>query len=394
MPEDPTNQTKSCKFPLVASEFFTSDLPIVSKLLFQEPSLLQYLFSFLYQRPLNFLQAGYFLKAYECCLSTNPEEFLLFIFQENHNSALLDQMQSSSISEIVGSILTQSFNKEEKIKFFENVVKLIASDTKLVSYNSASILGKIGREDELFQYLTQEEKVLFFIENLARGSPWVVKNSALILKNLVSASGEEITKHFKSHIRTLTQLLTQPSSTQIPTQFGLAIEPVGETRLSIMELFALIIASPLLVPEFSESLASILNLMPRFSLSSYFHNTFLSLIENILSSASPLIEVLLRHNFPQTLVSIAKTCNSSDSYLARGSKGHVFKLINLMVNSKIPSINSSIQSSELWTDFEVNLTSYNEIEAKNIGGKATFNFFENMSSDSFDKAEEPDLIPE
>ena len=65
-----------------------------------------------------------------------------------------------------------------------------------------------------------------------------------------------------------------------------------------------------------------------------------------------------------------------------------------MVNSKIPSLSACIQSSESWTDFELNLTSYNEIEAKNIGGKATFNFFENMSSDSFDKAEEPDLIPE
>ena len=394
MPDDPTNQTKSCKFPLVASEFFTSDLPVVSKLLFQEPSLLQYLFSFLYQSPLNFLQAGYFLKAYECCLSTNPEEFLLFIFQENHNSALLDHMQSSSIAEIVGSILTQSFNKEAKVSFFEEVVKLIGSDSKLVSYNSASILAKIGREDELFQYLTKEEKILFLVQNLARVSPWVVKNSALILKNLVSASGEETTKHFKSAIKTLTALLSRPASARIPTQFGLAIEPVGETRLSILELFSLIISSPALVAEFSESLPAVLSLLPRFQLSSYFHNTFFSMVENILSSSSALIDVLLRHNFPQTLVAMAKTANSSDSYLARGSKGHVFKLINLMVNSKIPSLSACIQSSESWTDFELNLTSYNEIEAKNIGGKATFNFFENMSSDSFDKAEEPDLIPE
>ena len=255
---------------------------------------MQYLFSFLYQSPLNFLQAGYFLKAYECCLSTNPEEFLLFIFQENHNSALLDHMQSSSIAEIVGSILTQSFNKEAKVSFFEEVVKLIGSDSKLVSYNSASILAKIGREDELFQYLTKEEKILFLVQNLARVSPWVVKNSALILKNLVSASGEETTKHFKSAIKTLTALLSRPASARIPTQFGLAIEPVGETRLSILELFSLIISSPALVAEFSESLPAVLSLLPRFQLSSYFHNTFFSLVENILYSSSALIDVLLR----------------------------------------------------------------------------------------------------
>ena len=393
MPEDPTDQTKSCKFPLVASEFFTSDLAIVSKILFQEPSLLQYLFSFLYQSPLNFLQAGYFLKAYECCLSTNPEEFLLFIFQENHNLALLKQMQSSSIAEIVGSILTQNFNKEEKIQFFENVVKLIASDNKLVSYNSTSILCKIGKEDELFEYLLQEAKVLILVENLTKSQSWVVKNSALVLKNLIPYSPDQIIKHFKSFIQPLTSQLSKVSDFQVPTQFGLAIEPVGEARLAVLEIFSLIISSPVLCSEFSDSLPTILNLLPRFYLSSYFHNTFFSLIENILqSSNSSLIEELSRQNFPETLVSMAKTCD--ETCLARSIKGHIFKLINLLVNSKINLIGNCIQSCGLWNEFEVDLRSYNEIEAKVIGGKANFNFFENMSSDSFDKAEEQDLIPE
>ena len=393
MPEDPTSQTKSCKFPLVASEFFTPDLPIISKILFQEPSLMQYLFSFLYRSPLNFLQAGYFLKAYECCLSTNPEELLLFIFQENHNIALLNQMTSSSIAEIVGSILAQSFNSEEKIQFFENVIKLIASDSKLISYNSTAILCKIGKEDELFPYLVKEEKVLMLIQNLAKTPSWVVKNSAFVLKNLITCSGDQIIKHFKSFIQPLTAQISKVSPSQISTQFGLAIEPVGEIRLSILEIFALIISSPVLSSEFLDSLPSILSLLPRFYLSSYFHNTFFSLIENILiSSNSALIEEISRQNFPETLVTMAKTCD--ESHLARSIKGHIFKLINLLINSKTPSIDNCIKTCEIWDDFEVNLRIYNENEAKVIGGKANFNFFENMSSESSDKAEEQDLIPE
>jgi len=397
-PSDPSNTTQSCKYPLIASEFFTADLPIVAKILFQNPSLMNSLFSFLNSNPLNFLLAGYFLKAYECCLAHNPDEFMLIIFQENHHLGLLKQMKSSSIAEIVASILAQNVIKEDKERFLIEVAGLVASQEKLTSYNATGIVAKITKEDSLFSLLTQDPILPSLLRNLRSPCPWVVRNSSLVLKTLLQASPEDLVPYIRPEIASISDsLINSPCTSTLQTQFGLSITTIGEARLSILDLFVSLCSTSSLVPEISPVLPAILGLFPQFHWSTYFHNTFFSLVEAIITnSIQPFIELLSLHNFPQVLISLAKenTVQSPKFSVPLGCIGHVYKLVNLFVNSKIPSISSSLEGYESWPDFESKLQSYNEIEAKNIGGKATFNFFENMSSDSFDKTEEPDLIPE
>jgi hypothetical protein len=305
-------------------------------------------------------------------------------------------MRSSSIAEIVGSILSQTFNIQLKVQFFDNVLKLISSKDKLTSYNAASIVAKIGREDELFQFLINEEKIQILIENLQSESSWVVKNSGNILKNLINVSGEELFRNFKPHISEMAKIFTFPSSS-LSTQFGQEIEKLGESRLAIFELFSLMIMSSSLTEEMSLIFPLLLSTLTRFQWSSYFHNVFFSMIETVISSSlNTYIDLLSVHNFPQMLLDLIQESSEKKekSNVPRGCIGHVYKLINLLVNSKVSSINICIHQNESWRAFESSLVTYNEIEAKNIGGKATFNFFENMSSDSFDRNEEPDLIPE
>lgn len=359
---------------------------------------MNYLFSFLDADPLNFLLAGYFLKAYECCLAQSAEEFMLIIFQENFHKGLLRQMKSSSIAEIVASILTQSFDKDEKENFFKDVVGLVASREKLTSYNATGIISKITKEDTLFPLLTQAPVLPMLLSNFQSPHPWVIRNTSLLLKFIFQNSPDDLIPFLKPEIQQLSSYLLCPESTSsLPTQFGLTIPTLGEARLSILDLFSSLCTTPCLTPEISPILASILSMFPKYQWSSYFHNTFFSLIEGIITnSIQSYIEILSNHNFPQVLINIAKenSVQNSKFSVPLGCTGHVYKLLNLFVNSKIPSISNSLEEYETWTDFECNLKNYNEIEAKNIGGKATFNFFENMSSDSFDKTEEPDLIPE
>lgn len=307
-------------------------------------------------------------------------------------------MKSSSIAEIVASILAQSVNKGDKERFLIDVAGLVASREKLTSYNATGIVSKITKEEGLFTVMIQDPILPSLLKNLKSSCPWVVRNSSFILKGLFQASPEDLIPFLKPEVLSISELLLNSQCTSsLQTQFGLSINTIGEARLSILDLFVSLCASSSLIPDISPVLPAILSLFSQFHWSTYFHNTFFSLIEVIITSSfPPYIEILSIHNFPQVLINLAKenTIKSPKFSVPLGCIGHVYKLINLFVNSKIPSISSSLEGYESWPDFESKLQSYNEIEAKNIGGKATFNFFENMSSDSFDKTEEPDLIPE
>ena len=105
---------------MVASEFFTADLPCVAEIIFQDPDLMRYLFSFVQaDQTLNFLLAGYFLKAYESCLNSNPEEFFMIIYQESYHIAILKHLKSSSrIHRNIRGSGTLSLKKLKKQIFF------------------------------------------------------------------------------------------------------------------------------------------------------------------------------------------------------------------------------------------------------------------------------------
>ena len=145
---------------MVASEFFTADLPCVAEIIFQDPDLMRYLFSFVQaDQTLNFLLAGYFLKAYESCLNSNPEEFFMIIYQESYHIAILKHLKSSSISEIVFSILTSKSSLEERKLVLDQVIRLLGSYDYFVSFNASSILSRISKDEEIFQFLIQKPAI-------------------------------------------------------------------------------------------------------------------------------------------------------------------------------------------------------------------------------------------
>lgn len=398
-PEDPTNQLKSCKFPMIASEFFSSDLPCVPDIIFKEPDLMRYLFSFVEREgDLNFLLSGYFLKAYECCLAHNSDEFLLIIFQEAYHTALLKHIKSSSIAEIISSILGSESRHEEKQDMLRELIERLASADYMTSFNSAQVISRLNKDEDTFQRLLQQGAVDKIFSFLQVTHTWVVRNAGNVLKFILNSSGEVILPFVAGKVGYLVDVLQREPLERIPTAFGVEIKPFGEDRLMALELCSILCNFPVFHQEIGSYLEKILGLFPEYLWSSYFHNAFTIFIENIVaSSSSLLITPLVQSGFPQTLIEMASNssvdCRKFTTQI--GSIGHVYKILNILTNSKIPLILDFIESQSGWTNFEEKLALYNEAEAKSIGGKANMNFFDNMSSeDSGERCEEPDFIPE
>jgi hypothetical protein len=384
---------------MVASEFFTMDLPCVPKAIFGERDLMEYFFSFVTKaKTLNFLLAGYFLRACECFLSYNSEEFLTIIYQESYHIALLKQLKSSSISEIVSSIMNTKSNITERKKILCEIVKLIGSDEYIASFNAAQILIKINKDDEIFLYLTQPGLFDTVFEFLYNSHTWVVRNAGSVIKFLINNSDENFPAYLKDKIYRLKVVLEREAGFTIKTQFGVDIKPFGEDRITVLELFGIFCNFPSLHEEVGGSIDIIISLFSNYLWSSSFHNAFTVFIENIISSQSYiLIKSLVDTNFAQKIIEMAHNSYTQFPHFSTqiGSIGHIYKIINLFLNSSITPIINSIEKSENWSNFQEKLKKYNETEAKNIGGKINMNFFDNMSSEySNEKLEEQDIIPE
>ncbi|OMJ94561.1 hypothetical protein SteCoe_2205 [Stentor coeruleus] len=398
-PLDPANTLQACKFPLVASEFFTNDLPCVSKILFKEPALMQYLLSFLTRDgPLNFLLAGYFQKAFESCYSYNPEEFLTIVFKESLHITMLKHIKSSSIADFTYLILTSKGDLDKKRELLAETTKLIGSKNYMISFNSSGILCRISKEEEIYQYLISKEIFEFILDYISSADTWVVRNAGSVIKYILTSSGESVIQYISKRIKHLADILCRESEEKILMQFGVEVRCFGEHRLIILELFVLLCNFPTLVSEISKEIKRIVLLLENYKWNSYFHHAFTVFIEALLSSsAKEYIDELVNTDFPQILIDIATynilDCKKYSTTL--GCTGHVYKMINSLVNSKIDSISISMGDINGWEIFKAKLDIYNDVEGKNVSGKSNINFFENMSSeDSYEKAEENDLIPD
>lgn len=399
-PETPSDQVKSCKFPMVASEFFTTDLPCVTEILFKEPELMRYLFSFVVGKgTLNFLLSGYFLKAYESCLAYNPDEFLLIIFQEGYYLDLISHLKSSSIAEIITSIVSSKPNHEEIHKIITEVVLLLSSSEYMASFNASQILCRLKQEEQPFKLLVEAENIEKLFEYLQKQETWVVRNAGNVLKYALGNSAEVVIPLIAGKVKSLADVLQKDTNCEIPTSFGAKITPFGEDRLMALDLFASFSNFPELHEEISNCLPGVLQLFEKFVWSSYFHNAFTILLENLLTSQSSLLILSLANSgFIQCLLAMAEDnlfdCGKFKTQI--GSIGHVYKIINILINCKHAEVVGLIEAQENWPSFQEKLTNYNTVEEKSIGGgRKNMNFFDNMSSDdSSEKMEEPDLIPE
>ncbi|OMJ71131.1 hypothetical protein SteCoe_30742 [Stentor coeruleus] len=398
-PLDPSNTTQACKFPLVASEFFTSDLPCLFKILFQEPILMRYLFSFITREPpINLLLAGYFQKAFESCLNYNTEEFLMIIFQESFHISMLKHLKSSSIADIIYTILSNKGYFDERRILLTETVMLIGSTDLMSSYNANFILCRLNKDDDIYEELLSKEVFEKLLDFVKRKEPYVVRNAGGVVKNILNFSGETVSDHFVKKISGFIDILCLDTDEKCITQFGAEIKCFGEYRLVVLEILVLICNFPPLVSEVSKEISRVIVLLDKYKWSSYFHHAFTGFIEALVNNSSnEYVKALLDADFPQILIENA--CSSVVQYkkfsTTNGYTGHIYKMINLFVNSKIEAITTSMNLMDVWMSFQKKLDDYNEIESKNIGGKANINFFENLSSeDSGEKAEENDLIPD
>lgn len=380
---------------MIASEFFSADLPVVGRLLLGEPELMRYLFSFAARKPLNFLLAGYFLKAFETCMAFDSDKFVGIIFDNQYHLLLLDLIASTSISEIMQSIIQQKGYIEERKLLIQKLCDLVSSPNRLTSTNSSNILQKLSKDDEIFSHFSSEPTSSQILSHLKSSVPTTLKNAGQLIKSLLSASPESIIPLLTPHLSLFSDIICKEDDKLLPTQFGIKIRPFGEHKIVILEIFAILCTYN--IPELRICLPNILGLLPKYPWSSYFHNSFIVLIDSIINNQSiDLVQILINENFPQTLISLAEDSSilANKTQIPKGFVGHLYKLINVLANSKIMAIEENLKLTEKWTDFQGKLGKYNEIEAKNIGGKINVNFFDNMSSSSTDKADELDLIPE
>lgn len=356
---------------------------------------MKYLFSFAGRKPLNFLLAGYFLKAYESCLAFDCEKFVGVIFDNQYHLLLMDLIASTSISEIIQSLIHQKPYLEERKSLILQLCDLVSSPNRSSSSNSSSILQKLTKDDDLFPFFSSDSTFSRILNHLKSSSPTTIKNAGQIIKSFLLTSPQAALPLITPHLPLLTSTITQEDPNLLPTQFGIKQMRFGEHKLVLLDIFASLCTHN--IPELVTFLPSILGLLPKYPWSSYFHNSFTVLIESILSNQSiDLVQVLISSNFPQTLVDLAEDSfiPTSKTQVPKGFTGHLYKLINLLVNSRILAIEENLKITKTWTEFQGKLGKYNEIEAKNIGGKVNVNFFDNMSSSSTDKADELDLIPE
>lgn len=398
-PLDPSNSIQACKFPLVASEFFTSDLPCLFNILFQEPNLMRYLFSFVTREPpMNLLLAGYFQKAFESCLNYNTEEFLMIVFQESLHIALLKHLKSSSIADIVYTLLSSKGPFDERQALLTETILLLGSEDLMTSYNASGVLCRLNKDDDIYQELLSAEAFEKLLSFFIRKEPYVVRNAGGVVKNVLTLSGETVAEHFIKKVSGFVDILSLDGDGKIVTQFGVEVKCFGEHRLVVLEILVLICNFPALVSEVSNEISRVIVLLDKYKWSSYFHQAFTGFIEALVNtSANEYAKALLNADFPQILIKLAcsSTVQCKKFSTTSGCTGHVYKMINLLLNSKIEAITTSMNLMEGWGGFQPKLDDYNEIENKNIGGKANINFFENLSSeDSGEKAEENDLIPE
>ena len=250
---------------MVASEFFTADLPCVAEIIFQDPDLMRYLFSFVQaDQTLNFLLAGYFLKAYESCLNSNPEEFFMIIYQESYHIAILKHLKSSSISEIVFSILTSKSSLEERKLVLDQVIRLLGSYDYFVSFNASSILSRISKDEEIFQFLIQKPAIDALFEFFKKDEVWVIRNAGTVLKYVLNGSGDSIALHLKDKISCLANILKRDPEVTIPTTFGLNIKPFGEDRLTALELLSVLLNFPIVFEEIAENVSVVVNLFSEY----------------------------------------------------------------------------------------------------------------------------------
>ena len=250
---------------MISSEFFTSDLPCVPDIIFQEPDLMRYFFSFVTGKgPLNFLLSGYFFKAYECCLNHNNEELLMIIFQEGYHLALLKHIRSSSISEIVSSIISSKSRIDGRKEILEGVITLLGSTDYMTSFNAAQILLRISKEEEIFHLCLVEQNFEAIFNFLQSKEIWIIRNAGNVIKYILNSFGEDVAPFLTSKIGLLTDVLQRESESTIPTSFGLTIKAFGEDKLIILELCSILCNFPVLHSELPVLVDIIVSLFPDY----------------------------------------------------------------------------------------------------------------------------------
>lgn len=420
-PEINASALEVYRFPYVASLFFCAQFSEVVRMVFEYSELFQQLVEFLVSREERLpVLAGYFCKACEAIMGVNCYKFLQDFFYLDGHLALVDHIGSSSLSDLLGKVMTNCCKFEDFSGNFIDISLLVIEKLSpiqeyQVSYNAATVIAKFvfnqrTETSSLFisRFLRPESNTrvpevnlqYFFVgsaecigrvySNLRSGNEQAI-NSGLrvilaILQRFNTENNPDISNfiefftHFSENIECFTEILERNS------------EKVGKEKLAIVD----VIREGINVnySKINESimrsgvLIILTEVFQKFPFCSIFHNAYLSLILTILSTTHnnlllyafyviKLQEIIVKHSeFP--------TIQTKNCRIRKGFMGHLHSIANkiLSLEDQHTFIEDLIENTQGWYIFErTSLLSQNLIESKRLGGEETEYLLDKLSSD-------------
>jgi serine/threonine-protein phosphatase 6 regulatory subunit 3 len=426
-PTDSEDTKRSHKFPFLACEIFTCEVPAILTQVVEGRDLLDKLFSILKAPSIHPTLAGYFSKVFVSLLKTSEEAVL----KELSDSHLVLDFVKHLYSRSIAYCLTQVIGLEDRpslyylpiqVEAVKHVVALVeASQSYETCSNAAYVLSdvisrskEISGWSEIIKVVCRKEVLTTLLKQLASPEVYVVKAAVQVLSALCkpeifglykgSEQDEDSTlmkdedevpaliELLIGEVDTLSQLLRRPGAASQVTTFGVSAPVLGEGRLKVMEFVnqILMINNPALVAAVARSdlLEVMTRLFSEFKWNSLLHVAYETLVLTVLRSNSIELkaELLGRAGLPRLLISLGETeAKYGNGVLMRaGSAGHVTRIANIIDSTaKTQDYTRGIlDGTQTWHDFySTTVKSINEVESRTLGGKEGNSSFRSVTSE-------------
>lgn len=403
------------KHPFLAAELIGCEAPQVLQTILVDPSLLSQCFSLLSTSPLNLTLAGYFSKLFHILSARNFPRLLEFLYTPEHLylSQLVESVGSRSIADCVLRILTYDESDcyiSERQAIVQQLVTFLGRGNDQ-SLNALNILTEcLAKSSEMHTW-----KSLF-------GGLFASSTFMQLLQNLNSCPQTGIS----CSLALLTQLFTHPLFTEllgteqvqleemvqgsVPVLEGLfareetaettvgTIPSLGDTRLKAVELLSALYKTDIrpLHSTFSQSKLPhfATTLFFTYSWNSFLHQTYLHLIQTVLSLTDLQEKTAFLRNsslVPRLIEWKTEITLESGKQMRCGYLGHAIRLGQMLLKALESSaeLREALEIGQPWDDFvSETLNPILERENKPYGGSKPMDTLEDDSDEHLDIKEE------
>lgn len=278
------DERRSFRYPFVVSEIFCSNYTRVFDTFFDNPDLLHTLFSvFGTENPANNVLLGYFTKAFNALYQRNPRNLLSFLFKNEYEKLIINQLQSQSAADVIYKCLigcqTGEDHLEQRLEILEVLInKLSFESNQIIPYNAEMVITKAISTEPIYvrsyqlivKFMSSPEVLEVLFDNLRNSE--ALKYSARVLKvlmqknkelqtigdTLISESGVSILESYAKNIDVYLGVLLGGTAIEKMDQISENIKAVGEGRILVTEILNLMVsfANPVLCEIIAESGAS------------------------------------------------------------------------------------------------------------------------------------------